>query len=248
MDQYQYLGMAALSALAVPAALAVRRGKAARAVGIASWLALAAYIPLELAVVNASAVPYDPMRQVVSALGVTTCDSEPNPVVGDVVCSPWHPLMNWTFTLTGMAIAVGALCLRAQLPAERRVTVAAWMLAGIGLSYTTSGFIPADLDLLWHTILALPGMFLQIPAWILLARALRGHRTAFAAWTGAALAVHLIGMAGLVASPFIDGPGGLFQRAVIWPTYVWAVGAAVMLARRPVRSGTNETHAVLADR
>ena len=147
------------------------------------------------------------MRQVVSALGITTCDGEPNPVIGGIVCSPWHPLMNWTFTVSGMAIAFGAVCLRARLPAERRVTVSMWMIAAIGLSYTTSGFIPADIDLLWHTVLALPGMFLQIPAWLLLFRALRGTRPALASWIAVALATHLIGMAGLVVSPFFDGPG-----------------------------------------
>lgn len=236
MDHTHYFAMAALGALTVPAALALRRSGAAKAAGAACWLALAAYIPIELAVMNASTVPYDPMRQVVSALGVTVCDSEPNPLVGDAPCSPQHLLMNWTFTVTGIAIAIGALCLRPLLPAERRVTAAAWMLAAVGLGYITSGVIPADVDLFWHTVLAIPGMFLQIPAWIMLARALRGPYPALAYWTVAAVAVHLAGIAGLIVSPFVDGPGGLFQRATIWPTYVWAVGAAVMALRRPARS------------
>lgn len=248
MDQAHYLAMAALGLLAVPAALALRHNGAARAVGVASWLALVAYIPLELAVMNASTAPYDPMRQVVSALGVTVCDSEPIPAVGDVICSPQHLLLNWTFTLTGIAIAVGAICLRPLLPAERRVTAAMWMLVAVGLSYTTSGVIPADVDLLWHTVLAIPGMVLQIPAWIMLARALRSSRPVLAVWTAAAVAVHLAGIAGLVVTPFVDGPGGLFQRAIIWPTYVWAVVAALMMLRGPARSGTNGAHAVLADR
>lgn len=248
MGQAHYLAMAVLGALAVPTALALRRTGAAKAIGTASWLALAAYIPIELAVMNASTAPYDPMRQVVSTLGVTVCDSEPNPLLGDVVCSPQHLLMNWTFTISGIAIAIGALCLRPLLPAERRVTAAAWMLAAVGLSYTTSGVIPADVDLLWHTVLALPGMFLQIPAWIMLARALRGPRPALALWTAAAVAVHLLGIAGLIVSPFVDGPGGLLQRAIVWPSYVWAVGAAVMVLRPPVGAGAAEPRAAAPPR
>ncbi|GAB3662187.1 DUF998 domain-containing protein [Glycomyces tarimensis] len=232
MEALQYSAMAVLTVAAVPVALALRRRPAAATgVGLASWLVLAAYVPIELAVMRATTAAYDPMRQAVSVLGVTVCDPEPLPEVGDVVCSPLHLPMNWTFTLSGIAIAIGAITLRRRLPDGPRVTAAMWTLAVAGLSYASSGIIPADVDLFWHTVLAIPGMVVQIPAWIIMAVALARTSRPLAAWTGLAATVHVAGLVGFAASFVADVPGGLFQRLMVWAILIWAPVFAAPLAR-----------------
>jgi hypothetical protein len=227
-----YLAMALATLTAVPAALLLRRSRRwSLVVGAGAWIALIAHVPVEFAVIEATTTPYDPLRHVVSALGVTSCAPDPMPGLGAAVCSPQHLLMNWTFTLGGIALAVGAICLRDAWPADRRYTVATWLLAAVGISYATSGVIPADVDLAAHTILAVPGMIAQVPAWIIIATGIGRTRPLVAAGTWIAAAAHIGVLVTIPAAVAWDWPGGLLQRVMYWAPFVWAPVVAIALVR-----------------
>lgn len=230
-----YLVMAVVTVLAVPAAVIVRRRSSwAAALGVAMWAALAVYLPIELAVMSV-AVDYAPSQQAVSVLGVTSCSADPLPEVGVPVCSPRHLTMNWTFALSGAAIAAGAVLLRDRFPQGAKGTAASALLAAAGLSYATSGFVPADVDLMWHTVLALPGMVAQVPAWIVIAADRRRSDRLMAAWTALAALAHLVGLAGFAASFVWDLPAGALQRLMVWALLVWAPVFAAAARRARVR-------------
>src|SRR5699024_12402172 len=86
------------------------------------------------------------------------------------ICTAYHLLMNWTFTFTGIVIFVGALFVNQCWNDSKLTRVATALLVTYGISYTTSGIVPADISFLWHTLLALPVMFVQITAFLILVR------------------------------------------------------------------------------
>ena len=75
--------------------------------GAALWSLRPVYILVELMVAAAATGGYHLLDDTVSELGATRCEP--------VSCSPRHELMNGTFVLTGLLLAVGAVLLVAWL-------------------------------------------------------------------------------------------------------------------------------------
>src|SRR5699024_12435228 len=93
---------------------------------------------------------YDDLVQQMSDLGVITCGFGTYVLATYEICSPYHLLMNWTFTFTGIVIFVGALFLHQCWNDSKLTRVATALLVTYGISYTTSGIVPADISFLWH--------------------------------------------------------------------------------------------------
>lgn len=235
---FPYVLMAMVTVAACVGALPLRaRPRAAARIGFACWISLSVYFVIESIVILRVTAPYSLLYQPMSDLGVTICGIDTYPLALYEICSPSHLLMNWTFTLTGVVIAVGAILLHQFWPRGLQATFATVLLVIYGLSYAISGIVPANIGFAWHTLGALPGMVAQIPALLLIALTVRGRMPQFAAWTSVCLLITTGMLLLLALQPVVPGlPGGLLQRLLYGSVYLWMVGTAIFLWKTGVRN------------
>lgn len=181
-----------------------------------------------------STVPYSFLDQTVSDLGATTCgplDYVDPPVE---VCSPAYAWVNGVWIVGGLTIAVTVLLLRDRLTRDRRRTgmSAAFVLAAAGVLQAAVGFVPLDVNLALHTIVALVGFLAQNAGLVLAGIALAGRRRVLS------LAATVGGVIGLVAPLLLLAPSawnlpiGLVERVALYPFLMWLAAAGVVWAGR----------------
>lgn len=229
-----YVAMGLLTVTALCTALLLRKQyEFTKKIGMVSWISLSAYFFIEYIVIQATTVPYNLLNQPMSDLGVTACGTETYELAAYAICSPFHPLMNWTFTLTGIIIFVGAIFLHQFWPDKRGTRIATMLLVIFGLSYGISGIFPADLNFLIHTFASLPGMFVQIPALILIGLAIRKTMPKLSKWTFLCAFLTTASLMLIFLQPmFTDLPGGLFQRFLYGFVWLWMVVTGIVLWKR----------------
>lgn len=199
-------------------------------VGVICWLLLSVYFLIEYVVIRASTTDYSVLKQPMSDLGVTACGKDTYLFATYEICSPYHPLMNLAFTLVGIVIFMGTLLLEDQFPKVRNIRLATVLFAIYGISFGISGIVPADSNFLVHTISALPGMFVQIPALLLIARTIKKEWPGLHKWTLFILLINASTMV-LIFLQFIyiNLPGGLLQRILYGSVFVWMSVTAIVL-------------------
>lgn len=201
---------------------------------VVCWISLSAYFLIEYIVIRATTAPYNFLEQPMSDLGVTACGTDTYLLASYDICSPYHLLMNWTFTLTGIAIAVGAIALHPLWPSQKKTRFATILLVVYGLSYTISGIVPADVNFLWHTLGSIPGMIVQIPALLMIGFAIRKTMPALSFWTFLCALLTTSALILLFYQPlFINLPGGLLQRILYGSVYLWMTVTAIVLWCKP---------------
>jgi len=198
-------------------------------IGLISWISLSAYFIIEYLVIRATTAPYNFLKQPMSDLGVTTCGTDTYILATYEICSPYHLLMNWTFTFTGIAIFTGAIFLHRIWPDNQQSRTATALFVIYGLSYTISGIVPADVNFLWHTLGSLPGMVVQIPALIMIGLAIRKKMPKLSLWTFVCALITTCALILAFFQPFIDLPGGLLQRILYGSVFLWMTVTAMVL-------------------
>jgi len=202
-------------------------------IGFISWISLSLYFVIEFIVIQATTAPYDLLRQPMSDLGVTSCGTNTYELAAYEICSPYHLIMNWTFTLTGIVIFTGAIFLHQFWMNEWKTSVATVLLVVYGMSYGISGIIPADVDFLWHTLAALPGMVVQIPALILIGLAIKKKMPKLSVWTYVSAFLSTSMLILLFIQPVLPVlPGGLLQRLLYGFVYLWMIVTAIVLWKK----------------
>lgn len=210
-------------------------GRQSILIGLISWIALSAYFMIEAIVIRATTAPYSFLNQPMSDLGVTACGTDTYVLASYTICSPYHWLMNWTFFLTGLFILIGAVLLYPLWPKVRSIKIASIFIGVFGVSYGISGIVPADINFYWHTITALPGMVVQIPAMILISIAIYQKMPRIFWWTIICTIVNAAALLSLLLqSVFTWLPGGLLQRILYASVYIWLTGTAIGLWSRRI--------------
>lgn len=203
-------------------------------IGFICWISLSIYFIIEYIVISATTAPYNFLKQPMSDLGVTACGKDAYVIASYEICSPYHQLMNWTFIVTGIVIFVGAICLHQFWPDKRQTRIATILLVIFGLSYTISGIVPADVNFLWHTFASLPGMFVQIPALVIIGLSIRRKMPKLSLWTFVCAVISASSLVLLFFQPLlIDLPGGLLQRILYGAVYFWMAITAIVLWQMP---------------
>jgi hypothetical membrane protein len=208
-------------------------------VGAVMWLVQPLTVLAEYVVAAKVTVPYSFVNNTISDLGASTCTSIEYPFGLVPVCSPWHSLLNGSFIILGLFLALGAILIRRLLPPGPAATtsVVLWVISG--LSSIATGLVPLDQDLNLHVLVSEPIFFAQPLAIISLGLAFRPHRPALA-WSGLAVgAISLAGTAAFLTRPDSPNLGGLFERVALWPGYVWVAIVAVAVLRAPRKQATS---------
>lgn len=232
MISYVLMGLLTIAVLG--AALLLRnQHDFIKRIGMVSWISLSLYFFIEYIVIRASNVPFNILKQPMSDLGVTSCGTDTYELAAYEICSPYHMLMNWTFTLTGLVIFVGAIFLQQFWPSKRGTRVATVLLVIFGLSYAASGVFPADLNFLIHTFASLPGMLVQIPALILIGLSIRTTMPKLSKWTFVCAFLSTLSLILLFFQPVIyDLPGGLLQRFLYGSVWLWMIVTGIVLWKK----------------
>ncbi|WP_250129845.1 DUF998 domain-containing protein [Jeotgalicoccus sp. WY2] len=123
--------------------------------------------------------------------------------------------MNWTFTLTGIAVFTGAIFLHKFWPDNKKTKTATVLLVIFGLSYSISGIFPADINFLVHTFASLPGMFVQIPALIIIGRAIKSTMPKLSKWTYFCLTLNLLSLLFIFTACVSRAAGGLNSEGTL---------------------------------
>ncbi|MET9328804.1 DUF998 domain-containing protein [Tsukamurella sp. NPDC003166] len=215
--------------LGVGLGLALRRGASDRiTVGAASWAGTSIFFVAQAIAMAGVTNGYNPIRHMVSDLGMVGC--APSDVGGynTDVCSPWHLAMNLGFSATGVGLLVGTLLLWPLRPSGRVATAGAALILVGGLGKIGAGLTPGDVHPAAHMAVALfsgpaPTMGLVLLGW-----SLRSVRPVAAR---AALACGAVGIAGFAATTAAmdSGWAGLAERTAMYPVIVWVAGAGVAL-------------------
>lgn len=209
-----------------------QRRKSLAIIGIISWFSLCLYFIIEYIVIRNTTAPYDFLRQPMSDLGVKTCGMNTYPLTAIEICSPYHDLMNWTFILTGVVIITGSIYLHHLWPDQWKTRLATSLFVVYGLSYMQSGIYTADQHFLVHTLGSLPGMFVQIPALLLIANPIRTINLKLAKWTYICAFISTSSLLLLFLQPIFNYlPGGLLQRILYGSVYLWMIGTAINFFR-----------------
>ncbi len=232
-----YILMGILTVSMFIAALALKdKCEVTKIIGALSWITLSLYFIVELLVIRASTVPYNFLKQPMSDLGVTICGIDTYELAAYEICSPAHLTMNWTFTLTGIVVFTGAIFLHKFWSDNKKTKTATVLLVIFGVSYSFSGIFPADINFLVHTFASLPGMFVQIPALIIIGWAIRSTMPKLSKWTYFCLMLNLLSLLFIFLQlVFPELPGGLIQRALYASIWLWMVVTGVMLLNKSIK-------------
>lgn len=231
MSTTHFAMIAVAAAVLAGAWFARRPPRLALAAGFGLWVATAAYFAFEPFAIAATTAAYDPLWHPMSALGVTECGVS---FAEYPVCSPLHELVNWVFVLNGVMASAAAVVLHQFWPRTRRAATATVLLVFFGLSNAATGLVPADVNLEWHVILALPSMVVQVPALLLLATTTWRQQRAFSVFT--AVCALVSAAAGPLTLLQLGFPGGLAQRVMYGAVWLWGIVAAVVWWRRRLAS------------
>lgn len=153
-------------------------------------------------------------------------------VRGDVLCSPWHDVMNVGFIWFGVTLALGALLLGSRILPGRigAAAVAVWCVSGLGSIGV--GLVPVNENGSLHGLVALPVFLAQPTALLLAGLSLRALRPTLARATLGVAALSAVGVIGFAAILMVDGSAalGALERLALWPGYIW-VGVIAVVSR-----------------
>ncbi|KKK34162.1 hypothetical protein WN59_09445 [Salinicoccus sediminis] len=210
--------------------IAKRGSRTSDTAGFMSWILLIFYFPVEWIVTSRMISAYSFMNQPMSDLGVERCMSHAYSLAPYHICSPLSGLMNITFIVTGILIALGAVLLHRFFGEGIGVRIATGMWVVYGLGYSISGIFPADVNFSVHTIFSLPGMVLQIPAMLIIAKTIRDKMPGFSVWTYICAALSALSLVLIV----IGFAPGLMQRLLYGFVWLWMIVGAIILWRTDI--------------
>ncbi len=185
---------------------------------------------------NGNGVPYSLVHNYISDLGAAHCGYLAGHYYdGGWVCSPWHEVFDVGIVLMGLLLILGVFLIRTGFPPRPSRTLGLALLALAGFGAIGVGLSPEDVNVTVHVISAGIAFILGNLALVILGFAMfRDTR-----WDGFRAYTILSGLVGLVAfglfytkNYFALGVGGM-ERLIVAPLLLWALVAAIHLARIP---------------
>lgn len=171
-------------------------------------------------------VPYSWWNNYLSDLGAVHCGD----ILGNMVCSPRHALMNTSIVIQGAGLIVGTLLVTRAWRPEHRLRVWHVLIAVAGMSWVLVGFVPEDTNLVLHSIFAFPVLLAGNAA--LLAAGLSASTRHQPALRRAATVLGSLGLLGIIliiiAKSAADGVGAA-ERLAVFPLQIWVMAWGFIL-------------------
>jgi hypothetical membrane protein len=169
----------------------------------------------------------------ISDLGAVYCA----PVLGNDVCSPLHAGMNAAFIAQGVLLILGTILVSVAWSRTGRKRPWQIMVVLSGISWIIVGLVPEDVNIVGHSVGALPIFIIGNVA--LIVAGLSGSTRNRPIVRHAALVLGIVGLLGFALTAIaIANPTGLIgigiaERITVFPLQVWALLAGVSILRRP---------------
>jgi len=205
----------------------VSRLNISKKLGILSWFATCLYFLIEPFFILTSTAPYSFFNHAISDLGVTSCGEYTYSIAPHEICSPYHFWMNVLFIINGLTFSFGVLYLSQTLEKTGLNRLATIFILILALGNIVSGFIPADINLFWHSTAAQLGMITVLPGLWLYAKSLETGKR----WTQYCLVTLLVILTLIMLIIFIPMPAGLLQRLYYLVIFIWGTVLAFILSK-----------------
>ncbi|MCM3095565.1 DUF998 domain-containing protein [Priestia megaterium] len=187
-------------------------------VGILSWFATCLYFLVEPFFILTSTASYSFLYHAMSDLGVTSCGTYTYSIAPYEICSPHHFWMNVLFIINGLTLSIGVLYISQNLKKTKITQLATAFILILAVGNIVSGFIPADINLFWHSIFAQLGMITVLAGLWMYASSLTSGKY----WTYGCLVSLLVILILIMFVFFVPMPIGLLQRLFYLVIFIWA--------------------------
>ncbi len=162
-----------------------------------------------------------------SDLGVTSCGNYTYSIAPHEICFPHHFWMNALFIINGLTLSIGILYISQNLKNTKINRLATAFILILALGNIASGFIPADINLFWHSILAQIGMVTVLAGLWIYASSLKSGKY----WTYSCLVSLLVILILIMFIFFIPMPTGLLQRLFYLVIFIWGTVLFFILSK-----------------
>lgn len=193
--------------------------------GILSWFATCLYFLVEPFFILTSTASYSFLHHAMSDLGVTSCGTYTYSIAPHKICSPHHFWMNVLFIINGLTLSIGVLYISQNLKKTKITQLATAFILILALGNIVSGFIPADINLFWHSIFAQLGRITVLAVFWIYASSLTSGKY----WTYGCLVSLLFILILIMFVFFVPVPTGLLQRLFYLVIFIWGTVLSFML-------------------
>ena len=167
----------------------------------------------------------------ISDLGNTLCGS----YGGRYVCSPDHALVNASFIMLGLTMAVGSLFIYQEFRKNRGSLLAFSLMAAAGAGTILVGLFPENTVPFMHGLGAVFGLLVSNLAQMILAISLTRVRPSFRVYTFASALISVIAFVLFTAHTYLGiGVGGM-ERLVSYPQTLWLTLFGLYMTRTHLR-------------
>lgn len=183
------------------------------------WILSVQYFAAQIVAAAAWPVAYSWSQNVISDLGNTACGQ----YAGRYVCSPQHGLMNASFIMLGITMAVGSLLIYTEFRRSRASLVGFSLMGMAGIGTILVGMFPENTVSWMHGIGAFLALGIGNVSLMVLALAIRQARRSFRIYTFLSGALSVVAF-GLFAFRLHVGLGaGTIERIVSYPQTIWLI-------------------------
>lgn len=198
-------------------------------IGPTIWMLNIQYFLVQLIVARVWAHPYSIARNTISDLGNTVC----GPYSGHLVCSPQHNLMNASFILLGITMALGSMLIRQEFKKTSLSFVGFSFLALGGIGAILVGFFPENTISSLHVLGAGMTFLLGNLALLILSFGLRLPKL-LRFYTFLSSCVALLALSLFYTHHYLGlGIGGM-ERITAYPQTVWLIVFGIYISRNHV--------------
>ena len=205
-------------------------------VGPTIWILCIQYYITQIVVARAWSIHYSLLYNPISDLGNTACGL----YSGRFVCSPLHGLMNASFIMLGVTIAVGSFLIYQEFKENRGLLFGFSFMAVAGVGTLIVGLFPENSLSVLHTFGASLPFFIGNLSLVILGVALPVP-VALRIYTLLSGLISLVALVLFVTNLYLGlGIGGM-ERIVAYPQTIWLIIFGIYIsinhiAKRPRRS------------
>lgn len=201
--------------------------------GPAVWILSVQYFAAQIIAAAAWNHPfYSWSRNVISDLGNTAC----GPYSDRVVCSPQHGLMNASFIMLGITMAIGSLLIYTEFHRSRSTLIGFSCMAAAGLGTILVGLFPENTIAWMHAIGAFLALGVGNVSLIILSFAVGQARRIFRIYTFVSGAISLIAFGLFTTGIYVSlGQGGM-ERIVSYPQTIWLILLGLYMTATRIRA------------
>lgn len=188
-------------------------------IGPLLWILSIQYFIVQLIAIAAWPGPHSWANNFISDLGNTVCGV----YSGLYVCSPLHPLMNFSFGLYGVTMAIGSLLIYTMFQKTNWTLIGFVLMSLSGFGTLLVGLFPENTISGLHQFGALLSLGIGNLAIIIIGLSLRGIRKEFRIYTVLSGVVSLAAFALFVGDIYLGiGRGGM-ERVTSYLFTIWMI-------------------------